>query len=355
MARFQSIICGLSALSLSACALLPMKSAPTQVTDPTPPKSVQQKPPTVQTFIWRSDKLCRDTDKFGVILHGGTARAGKVPQERLDFMQTLLGVVEDHLSTGGTAVDSAAFAIIAMEDSGLFNAGKAAISNRDGYVETDASIMNGATMKSGAVGSMITVKNPINAARLVMDETPHAMMVGTRGETAVVALGAKTVPAEYFTNNKQTTASADTYPNHGTVGAAVLDRCGNMAAGTSTGGYNAKIPGRVGDSPIIGASTYAKNGVMAASATGHGEYFIRYTATRTVAARMEYGGESLAAAAAASIREMAQAGGGTEGKGGIIAIDARGNFAYPFSTDGMVRGLVSNDKPVQVGVFEAME
>ena len=334
MVRLRRIICGLSALALSACA--------------TPNKDI---------IVLDGPSLaqCDWSDSYGVILHGGTARAGKVPQERLDFMRTLLTGLQQELVAKQDAEDIVEQAIIAMEDSGLFNAGKAAISNRDGFVETDASIMDGARMKSGAVGSMITVKNPITAARLVMDETPHAMMVGTRGEQAVVELGAETVPADYFTNNTQTTANADTYPNHGTVGAAVLDRCGNLAAGTSTGGYNAKIPGRVGDSPIIGASTYAKNGVMAASATGHGEYFIRYTATRTVAARMEYGGDSLAAAAAASIREMAQAGGGSEGKGGIIAIDARGNFAYPYSTDGMVRGLISNKEPVQVGVFEAME
>ena len=205
-------------------------------------------------------------------------------------------------------------------------------------------------MQAGAVASMRTLKNPVLAARIVMEKTRHVMMVGDRGEAAVTKLGAEIVPASYFLNNK-----SEEPAESGTVGAAVLDRCGNLAAGTSTGGYDAKIPGRVGDSPVIGAGTYAKNGVMAASATGHGEFFIRFTATRSIAARMEYGGASVSEAASSVIKEMADAGDGSSGRGGLIAIDAEGNFAMPFSYDGMVRGITSHSQAPIAGAFTTME
>ena len=294
---------------------------------------------------------CEAQENFGIIVHGGTAKDGKVPTERLVFMRALLADIKSDLQEGATAIDSIEKTIIAMEDSGLFNAGKAAINNSAGFVETDSSIMDGKTMEAGATASMRNIKNPIRAARLVMDKTRHVMMVGDRGEKAVTDLGAETVPASYFKNNHK-----DKEPKeHGTVGAAILDRCGNLAAGTSTGGYDAKIPGRVGDSPNIGAGTYAKNGVMAASATGHGEFFIRFTATRSIAARMEYGGQSLEEASQAVIDEMATAGDGQTGRGGIIAIDADGNFALPFSYDGMVRAYASDTQEPIAGAFETME
>ncbi|MCI5046538.1 MAG: isoaspartyl peptidase/L-asparaginase [Aquisalinus sp.] len=298
-----------------------------------------------------SAETCTTQETFGVIIHGGTARAGNVPEERLSFMREILTDARADLDRGAEALDVVEMLVANMEDSGLFNAGKAAINNAGGFVETDASIMDGKTMEAGSVASMKLVRNPIKAARLVMDETRHVMMVGDRGETAVTSLGAETVEAEYFVNNKH----HDEPEKHGTVGAAVLDRCGNLAAGTSTGGYDAKIPGRVGDSPVIGAGTYAKNGVMAASATGHGEFFIRFTATRSIAARMEYGGLSVGDAAQAAIDEMAAAGSDGDGRGGLIAIDAEGNFAMPFSSEGMVRGITSNTQTPVAGAFGNME
>ncbi len=296
-----------------------------------------------------ADKKCKAQKEFAIILHGGTARAGKVPAERLDFMRNLLADMKKNLKQGDSALDVVEASVMAMEDSGLFNAGKAAVNNAAGFVETDAAIMDGKTQNTGAVASMRFVKNPIRAARLVMDKTRHVMMVGDRGEQAVTNIGAQTVKADYFINNPHNE------PNeHGTVGAAVLDRCGNLAAGTSTGGYDAKIPGRVGDSPVIGAGTFAKNGVVAASATGHGEYFIRFNATASIAARMEYGDMDVSAATKAVIDQMAKAGGKKNGRGGIIAVDSQGNFAYPFSTPGMVRGFARYDMDPQVGVFEEM-
>lgn len=286
--------------------------------------------------------VCEAQANFAMIVHGGTS-SGEARPERLAFIETMLAERRAELDAGASAIDIVEAAIVAMEDSALFNAGRAAITNSAGYVETDASIMDGRTLDAGAVASQRAIKNPIRAARLVMDKTRHVMMVGDRGEAAVTALGAETVvPEEYFT---RAIAKAKELKEHGTVGAAVLDRCGNLAAGTSTGGYDSKIPGRVGDSPIIGAGVYAKNGVMAGSATGHGEYFIRHTALRSVAARMEYGGESLSVAAAAVIDDMDAAGtgrDGRDGRGGVVTVDAEGNFAMPHTTVGMIHGRVSD-------------
>lgn len=299
-----------------------------------------------------ADTPCRSQDTYVVVVHGGTARAGQVPEARLVFIEKMLNRARTDLRRGATAIDTVEDLVRQMEDSGLFNAGRAAISNAGGFVETDASIMDGREMNAGAVASMRLIKNPITAARLVMDETRHVMMVGDRGETAVTALGAETVAPDYFLRN---TPEAEPKEN-GTVGAAVLDRCGDLAAGTSTGGYDSKIPGRVGDSPIIGAGSFAKNGVMAGSSTGHGEYFIRFTALRSVAARMEYGGQSLAEAGNAVVAEMkAAAGEGRSGRGGMVMLDADGNVAFPFTSEGMVRGTVSNAARATVGVFETME
>lgn len=289
---------------------------------------------------------CDAQDTFAIIVHGGTS-SGEARPKRLAFIETMLTDQRAALEAGASALDTVEAAVVAMEDSGLFNAGKAAITNSAGYVETDASIMDGRTLDAGAVASQRAIKNPIRAARMVMEDTRHVMMVGDRGEAAVTALGAETItPEHYFLRM----TPAEPMPprelkEHGTVGAAVLDRCGNLAAGTSTGGYDSKIPGRVGDSPIIGAGVYAANGIMAGSATGHGEYFIRYTAIRSAAARMEYGEQTLSDAVSASIDSMDAAGtgrDGRDGRGGIVAVDAQGNFAMPHTTVGMIHGMTSD-------------
>ncbi len=285
------------------------------------------------------DAMCEAQTRFAIIVHGGTS-SGEARPKRLAFIETMLADRRAELNAGASAIDTVEAAIVAMEDSGLFNAGKAAITNSAGYVETDASIMDGRNLNAGSVASQRAIKNPIRAARLVMDETRHVMMVGDRGEVAVTALGAETVvPDEYFT---RAIKKAKEPKEHGTVGAAVLDRCGDLAAGTSTGGYGSKIPGRVGDSPIIGAGVYAQNGVMAGSATGHGEYFVRHTALRSVAARMDYGNQTLSDAVQAVIDGMDTAGPGRDGQGGIVSVDANGNFAAIHSTVGMIHGMTSD-------------
>ncbi|MGB3457055.1 MAG: isoaspartyl peptidase/L-asparaginase [Litorimonas sp.] len=283
---------------------------------------------------------CDSHEAFALIVHGGTS-SGEARPERLAFIEAMLSEQRAALAGGAQALDVVEAAIVAMEDSALFNAGRASITNRDGFVETDASIMDGRDLDAGAVASQLRLKNPIRAARLVMENTRHVMMVGDRGERAVTELGAETVdPDTYFTRAKPKGEPKE----HGTVGAAVLDRCGDLAAGTSTGGYDSKIPGRVGDSPNIGAGVYAKNGVMAGSATGHGEYFIRHTALRSVAARMEHGGETLEAASRAVVEEMqdAAAPGSGDGTGGVVVVDATGNFAHPHTTVGMIHGMTSH-------------
>ncbi|WP_051881462.1 isoaspartyl peptidase/L-asparaginase family protein [Parvularcula oceani] len=294
---------------------------------------------------------CAAQEDYAIIVHGGTARAGQVPEERLTFIRSMLGEMREDLREGSHAVDVAQEAIRRMEASGLFNAGRASITNAEGFVENDASIMDGRTFEAGAIASMTGLKSPITAARLVMDETRHVMMVGDRGEEAVLERGAEPAPEGWFLRAR----GHDEPEEHGTVGAAVLDRCGDLAAGTSTGGYDAKIPGRVGDSPVIGAGTFAKNGVMAASATGHGEYFVRFGATRSIAARMEYGGQGLEEAAEAVIAEMQAAGDGRSGRGGIVAVDAEGNFATPFSSEGMVRGYASDEEAPVAGAFGSVD
>ena len=295
---------------------------------------------------------CDAREDFAVVLHGGTARAGQVPEERLDFIRLVLGEARADLGRGARAVDVVEGTVARMEASGLFNAGRASIVNADGYVENDASIMDGRTLQAGAVASMTGLKSPIDAARLVMDETRHVMMVGDRGQQAVLARGAEPAPDGWFLR----TEPAELEPEeHGTVGAAVLDRCGDLAAGTSTGGYDAKIPGRVGDSPVIGAGTYAKNGVVAASSTGHGEFWIRYAATRSLAARMEYGGEAIEAAGQAVVGEMAEAGDGGDGRGGIVAVSADGTVAMPYSSEGMVRGYATDDEAPVAGAFGTLD
>ncbi|MGJ8560214.1 MAG: isoaspartyl peptidase/L-asparaginase family protein [Litorimonas sp.] len=292
---------------------------------------------TAATPAFAQETDCDARTRFAIIVHGGTS-SGQIHPERLAFIETMLAERRTELDAGARAIDIVEAALVAMEDSGLFNAGKAAITNSAGYVETDASIMDGRTLDAGAVASQRRIKNPISAARLVMDNTRHVMMVGDRGEVAVTALGAETiVPEDYFTRMK-----SQEVKEHGTVGAAVLDRCGDLAAGTSTGGYGSKIPGRVGDSPIIGAGVYAANGVMAGSATGHGEYFIRHTALRSVAARMDYGTQSLSIATQAVIDGMDAAGPGRDGQGGIVAVDANGSFAAVHSTVGMIHGMTSD-------------
>ena len=252
------------------------------------------------------------------------------------------------LDGGGSSLDAVEAAIVVMEDSPLFNAGKGAVFNSKGEHELDASIMEGSGLKAGAVAGVQGVKNPIRAARLVMEKSPHVMMAADGAEEFAKAQGIEFAEPEYFYDERRwrqlerARAQDKQALDHstieeekfGTVGAVALDAQGNLAAGTSTGGMTNKKFGRVGDSPIIGAGTYADNGSCAVSCTGHGEYFIRAAAANDVSARMAYGGRGVQAAADEVVGRI----GGMGGSGGLIAVDRRGNVGVSFNTSGMYRG-----------------
>lgn len=249
------------------------------------------------------------------------------------------------LEGGGSSLDAVTTAVRMLEDDPLFNAGRGAALTRDGWVELDAAVMTGAKQKAGAVAAVRHVKNPVDLARRVMEKSRHVLLVGVGAEEFALEEGFVLVPnlqlrtderRRQLAHEREGVSVSDLMPvAQGTVGAVALDSRGDLAAATSTGGMTNKRQGRVGDSPIIGAGTYAKNGVCAVSATGHGEYFIRAVAAYHIASAVEYRGLSLAAAAREAIHTNIRALGGT---GGIIAVDAAGGIVMEFSTEAMFRG-----------------
>ena len=264
------------------------------------------------------------------------------------------------LKGGGSSLDAVSKAIVMMEDSPLFNAGKGAVFNHDGKNELDASIMDGATLRAGSVANVHRVKNPILLARAVMEKSAHVMLVGDGAEQFARSIGMTLVDPKYFytktrwqqlqeelKKEQDKSADASKAPRHGTVGAVALDQQGHLAAGTSTGGMTNKRFGRVGDSPIIGAGTYA-SAKCAVSATGWGEFYIRANAAHDICARVEYKGEPIAQAAKEVVMEVVPKLGGD---GGVIALDAQGNFATPFNTEGMFRGWVDRDGKIHIAIF----
>ncbi len=283
------------------------------------------------------------------------------------------------LKEGGTSLDAVCAAIQVLEDSPLFNAGKGAVLTRDKRIELDAAIMDGASLQAGAVGAITNVKNPITAARAVMEHTEHVMLIGKGAEVFLRGIAKKIgltlVEPDYFVTTRRIEQLEDAlaremerFGSHstqlklrkrrravgfdenkfGTVGAVALDEAGNLAAGTSTGGITAKRYGRVGDSPLIGSGTYADNNTCAISCTGHGEHFIRHVASYDVAARMKYLHEPVGVAAPYVINiTLGQAG----GDGGMIALDRHGNASMPFNTPGMFRGAITDEGEVSVGIY----
>jgi beta-aspartyl-peptidase (threonine type) len=269
------------------------------------------------------------------------------------------------LQSGGSSLDAVGMAIVVLEDSPSFNAGRGAVLTSAGAVEMDASIMDGATLKAGAVAGVQGVRNPIRLARAVMDHTPHVMLIGNGAEDFARERKLPFEPPDYFiipervrqlerakekAAKKQ--ASIESLPpsfKAGTVGAVALDKAGHLAAGTSTGGMTNKRAGRVGDSPVIGAGTYADDDLVAVSCTGHGEYFIRCAVAHDVAARMRYQNATVGDATRAIIHERLKKMGGD---GGLIALDAKGNVATPFNTPGMFHGIIRADGTIRIAIFE---
>jgi beta-aspartyl-peptidase (threonine type) len=301
-------------------------------------------------------------DNLVLVIHGGagvitrqdmSAEQEKAHRQKLEeALRTGLALLRD----GHSSLDAVQAAIIIMEDSPLFNAGKGAVFAANGKNEMDASIMDGKTGQAGAVAGVRHIKNPIALARLVMEKTPHVLLSGEGAEEFARSQGITMMPDEYFYTDyrwqqflqakEKEKAAADSLAGKefGTVGALALDKNGILAAGTSTGGMTYKKYGRIGDSPIIGAGTYAGDGSCAVSATGHGEYFIRGVIAYDIAAMVKYRGFSLEKAVHEAIDVKLTAAGGS---GGVIALDTKGNIAMAFNTSGMYRGFIRNDgKPV---------
>lgn len=304
------------------------------------------------------------SQKFGIVIHGGAGtilKSSMTPEREAEYIAKLNEVLETGykiLDNGGTALDAVNAAINIMEDSPLFNAGKGAVLTEKGVAELDASIMDGKNLMAGAVAGVRHIKNPINLARLVMEKSPHVMMVGDGAEEFGKENNIEMVDNSYFITKERWESyqkmlkreeERKKAEKHGTVGAVALDKNGNLAAGTSTGGMMMKKFGRVGDSPIIGAGTYANNNTCAVSATGYGEYFIRLGVARDISALMEYKNYSLKDAANEVIMNKL---GKLGGNGGIIAIDKNGNVAMPFNTEGMYRGQYLNGEQPVVKIYK---
>jgi len=286
-----------------------------------------------------SAQQCTTHSRFAVVVHGGELSKPFVDNGRLAAMRDALTEARAELASGASSLDVVENVVRGFENSGLFNAGRGAIADQAGIVETDASIMDGRDLSAGAVASMTAIMNPVHSARLVMEKSPHVLMAGDRGQAYVERIGAEFVPPNYFLNTKKPGPTAE----HGTVGAVALDRCGHIAAATSTGGYDAKIPGRVGDSPIVGAGVYANDHVGGFSATGHGEYFIRFSIAKDVADRMLYGHQSMKAAMSADLKQTLAP--FKDGDGALIGIDAHGHVVTMWNSTGLFRGFATDKQP----------
>ncbi|MFQ5527376.1 MAG: isoaspartyl peptidase/L-asparaginase family protein [Thermoanaerobaculia bacterium] len=323
--------------------------------------------------ISASDTRASASSGIALVIHGG---AGSLTPDRLseedeaEVRSILAGALETGYAVlwgGGSAVDAVEQTIRVLEDSPRFNAGKGAVFTAAGKNELDASIMNGAAMEAGAVASVTTVKNPITAARAVMEKTEHVLLAGVGAEAFAESMGLELVEPEYFFTERRwkalerrrqrekekvdgeqsatrTGAGGDSF---GTVGAVALDSAGRLAAGTSTGGMTYKQHGRVGDSPIVGAGTYASRN-CGVSATGHGEYFIRHAVAFDICARMRYLNLSVLEAATSVVNGTLME---TGGAGGIIAMDGEGNRALVFNTSAMYRGWTGPDGEPHTAIF----
>lgn len=307
---------------------------------------------------------------FGLAIHGGAGNISKAninDEQEMAYRQKLSEALEAGytiLERGGSSIDAVTTVIQLLEESPLFNAGRGAVLTNKGEAELDASIMDGKTGLAGAVAGVTTIRSPILAARAVMLHSPHVMLSGPGAEQFARDQGLDMVDPSYFLEEKRLEQlkkiqekekkdgfypAEKTKEKHGTVGAVALDKDGNLAAGTSTGGMFNKRYGRIGDSPIIGAGTYADNSSCAVSATGHGEYFIRNVVAYDIAAQIKYTKLTLKEAANKVIMEQLPKQGG---EGGIIAIDGNGQITMPFNTEGMFRGYMLESHKPQVFLFK---
>src|SRR5216117_15055 len=319
------------------------------------------------------DQRKMQNEKFGLVIHGGAGtieRSKMTPQKEHEYragLERALRAGYEILKRGGSSLDATESAVRVLEEDPHFNSGKGSVFTSDGTNEMDAAIMDGKPLAAGAVAALKHVKNPISLARLVMEKSGHVMMDGEGAEAFARENGIELVDQKYFFTQerwealqkikaaeKDRTGGAGKavfitdQDRHGTVGAVALDKNGNLAAATSTGGTTNKRPGRVGDTPVIGAGTYANNATCAVSATGDGEYFIRAGVAHEVSALIEYRGMKLQEAAQMALDNVAKLG----GTGGLIAIDREGNMALPFNTSGMYRGYVDPNGEYVVEIYK---
>ena len=302
---------------------------------------------------------------FGIVIHGG---AGTLPRAEMSgeaegkYRAALSEAIDQGyavMQDGGTSLDAVTRAVMLLEDNPLFNAGRGSVFTLDGRNEMDASIMEGRTLKAGAVCGLTRIRNPVGLARAVMERSEHVMLAGAGAEEFAASQGISFVPQSYFHTPERWRQlervragefglSGHTISHVGTVGAVALDTHGHLAAATSTGGMTGKRFQRIGDSPIIGAGTYADDRSCAVSATGHGEVFIRAAVAHDVCARMRFGGRSVGEAARQVIfGELAALG----GEGGVIAIDAHGEIAMEFNSEGMFRASKKTGEETQIAIY----
>jgi L-asparaginase / beta-aspartyl-peptidase len=325
-----------------------------------------------------ADAATAPGDAWGLVIHGGAGtitRESMTPELEAEYhaaLEEALRAGHAILERGGNALDAVEAAVRVMEDSPLFNAGRGAVFTAEGTNELDAAIMYGPTLAAGAIAGVTRVRNPITLARTIMEQSPHVFMAREGAEAYAREHGIELVDPQWFHTERRwealqraqeaerRTSAADGGPGAwladagtdwklGTVGAAALDREGNLAAATSTGGMTNKRFGRIGDVPVIGAGTYA-NDLCAISATGHGEYFIRNVVSHSICARMEHLGESMDQAAHAIVMQRLVEQGGD---GGIIGIDRAGNISMTFNSRGMYRGYMRSDGRAHTAIYEA--
>ncbi|WP_299771682.1 isoaspartyl peptidase/L-asparaginase [uncultured Pseudoteredinibacter sp.] len=325
----------------------------------------------ISLLLWSLGSSAADKDNIAIVIHGGAGniKAAQLSPEQEAAYKKKLQEARDKgyaiLAKGGESMDAVVAAITILEDSPLFNAGKGAVYNFDGQHDLDASIMEGKNLQAGAIAGVQTVKNPILLARAVMEKSEHVFLAGRGAEAFAKRQQLALVENRYFNTEKrfkslqkakqsllktswnQTDKDLAIDYKMGTVGAVALDQHGNITAGTSTGGRTAKRYGRIGDSPVIGAGTWADNRSCGVSATGHGEFFIRFNVAADICARVKYQGLNIQTAADQVInQELAN----IQGSGGVIVLDKQGNIAYSFNTKGMYRAY-KNKKNSHVAIY----
>ena len=305
-------------------------------------------------------KASETKQEWAIVMHGGAggiSRENITPEMDKEYRASLLIALNTGkkiLAEGGTALDAVEQTIRIMEDNPLFNAGKGAVFTHDGKNELDAAIMDGSSLSAGAVAGVTDIKNPITAARYVMTKSEHVLLTGAGASQFAKEQGLEIVPPSYFYTERRFNELQEILKKekNGTVGCCALDKNGNLAAGTSTGGMANKRYNRVGDSPIIGAGTYANNRTCAVSGTGHGEYFIRWTVAHDISALMEYKGLTLKEASELVVNDKLLKAGGS---GGVISVDKSGNISMPFNSKGMFRGFATADGKEGIFIYKDEE